>query len=70
MLNPSHGAVVLAHFDRLGSGFDATIKVIIDFLRDIGMFQGQGEVVADVIVRALQEVCCLFLFLDLLLSDF
>jgi hypothetical protein len=55
-LNPSHGAVVLAQYDRLGSGFDINIKVIVDFLRDLGMFKAQGRVVAAVIVQALQEV--------------
>ena len=56
VVNPTHSAVVLAHYDRLGSGFDTNIKVIIDFLRDVGMFRGQGHIVAEVVIRALQEV--------------
>lgn len=56
VLNPSHGAVVLAHYDRLGSGFDTNIKIVVDFLRDLGMFKAQGRVVASVIVQALEEV--------------
>ncbi|KIJ37056.1 hypothetical protein M422DRAFT_61048 [Sphaerobolus stellatus SS14] len=55
VLNPSHSAVVLAHYGHLGSGFDATIKVVIDFLRDIGMFQGEGKTVSEILVRTLQE---------------
>lgn len=56
VVNPAHSAVVLAHYDRLGSGFDTNIKVIIDFLRDLGMFRGQGQTVVEVVTRALEEV--------------
>lgn len=56
VVNPLHSAVVLAHYDRLGSGFDTNIKVVIDFLRDLGMFRSEGQVVAEVVGRALQEV--------------
>ncbi|KAF8513560.1 hypothetical protein BU17DRAFT_95252 [Hysterangium stoloniferum] len=61
VLNPSHSAVVLAHYDRLGSGFDTNIKVVIDFLRDVGMFKGEGQVVSEIIVRAIQESFTMFM---------
>jgi hypothetical protein len=56
VINTTHSAIVLAHYDHLGSGFDTNIKVVIDFLRDLGMFRGQGHIVAEVVTRALQEV--------------
>lgn len=56
VLNAGHCAVVLAQYGRFGMGFDSTIKVVIEFLRDLGMFKEQGQLVFEIIVRAMQEV--------------
>ncbi|KAI6015155.1 hypothetical protein F5J12DRAFT_519559 [Pisolithus orientalis] len=50
-----HGAVLLAHYGRLGPVFDLCTKVIVDVLRDEGMYNDNGEVVVDVVTRALKE---------------
>ncbi|KAI6145125.1 hypothetical protein BKA82DRAFT_4170216 [Pisolithus tinctorius] len=49
------GAVLLAHYGRLGPVFDLCTKVIVDVLRDEGMYNDNGEVVVDVVTRALKE---------------
>lgn len=51
-----HGAVLLAHYGRLGPAFDVCSKVVADVLREEGMFNDQGELVANVIIQALREV--------------
>jgi cohesin complex subunit SA-1/2 len=51
-----HGAVLLAHYGRLGPTFDACSKVIVDVLREEGMMNNRGEVVSLVVTHALQEV--------------
>lgn len=51
-----HGAVLLAHYGRLGPTFDICSKVIVDVLRDEGMINKNGEVVVSVLTLSLQEV--------------
>jgi hypothetical protein len=46
----------LAHYGRLGPAYDACTRALIEVLRDDGMYQGNGAVVADVIVRSIKEV--------------
>jgi cohesin complex subunit SA-1/2 len=55
-IHPSHGAVLLAHYGRLGVTFDVCCKVVVDVLREEGMYRNNGEVVVTVVVQALQEV--------------
>ncbi|KAG6336650.1 hypothetical protein ID866_2431 [Astraeus odoratus] len=50
-----HGAVLLAHYGRLGPVFDLCTKVIIDVLREEGMYHENGEIVVDVVTHALKE---------------
>jgi cohesin complex subunit SA-1/2 len=52
-----HSAVLLAHYGRLGETFDLCLKTLIDVLRDEGMFQDNGTLVADVIIQAICDVC-------------
>lgn len=54
-----HSDVLLANYGRLGPSFDLCTKVIIDVLRDEGMYNENGEMVVEVIKKALLEVCSL-----------
>ncbi|KAI6041487.1 hypothetical protein EDC04DRAFT_2565548 [Pisolithus marmoratus] len=56
-----HGAVLLAHYGRLGPVFDLCTKVIVDALREEGMYNDNGEVVVDVVTQALKESFSLLL---------
>jgi cohesin complex subunit SA-1/2 len=56
VINPRHGAIFLAHYGRLGHSFDLCCKVVVDMLREEGMFNDNGEVVAEAIIQAIQEV--------------
>lgn len=51
-----HGAVLLAHYGRLGSSFDLSARILVDILREEGMYKDNGEVVTAVITQALREV--------------
>lgn len=59
-----HGAVLLAHYGRLGTAFDACVKVVVDVLKEEGMVREKGEVVVGTVVKAVQEVRLLF-FLEI-----
>lgn len=61
-LHIRHGAVLLAHYGRLGSAFDVCSKVVVDVLREEGMMNDHGEVVVSTLSQALREVCRLFSF--------
>jgi cohesin complex subunit SA-1/2 len=50
-----HSAVLLAHYGRLGPAFDLCTKVIIDSLREEGMYRENGDLVVDVVTQALKE---------------
>lgn len=51
-----HSDVLLANYGRVGPSFDLCTKVIIDVLREEGMYNDNGEMVANVIKKALLEV--------------
>jgi hypothetical protein len=59
-----HGAILLAHYGRLGPSFDLCSRVIVDSLREEGMFKNNGEVVTTVVTQALREVgaCVMLLY--------
>ncbi|OBZ76095.1 Cohesin subunit psc3 [Grifola frondosa] len=50
-----HAAILLAHYGRLGPAFDLCSKVIVDILREEGMYKNNGEAVVAVICQALRE---------------
>ncbi|KAI0342546.1 hypothetical protein BDW22DRAFT_1357931 [Trametopsis cervina] len=50
-----HCAVLLAHFGRLGPSFDICAKLIVDILREEGMYKENGETVVNVIIQAVRE---------------
>ena len=56
VIYPSHGAVLLAHYGRLDATFDLCCKVVVDVLREEGMYHKNGDLVVTVVVQALQEV--------------
>ncbi|KAI0795779.1 hypothetical protein C8Q75DRAFT_747433 [Abortiporus biennis] len=47
--------VLLAHYGRLGPVFNQCAKVIVDILREEGMYKDNGEAVVAVILQALEE---------------
>lgn len=51
-----HSAVLLAHYGRLGPAFDLCTKVIIDNLREEGMYRDNGDIVVEIVTQALKEV--------------
>lgn len=51
-----HAATLLTHYGRLGPVFDMCSKVIVDILREEGMYKENGEAVVAVILQALQDV--------------
>ncbi|KIK96764.1 hypothetical protein PAXRUDRAFT_825621 [Paxillus rubicundulus Ve08.2h10] len=50
-----HSDVLLSNHGRLGPAFDLCTKVIIDVLREEGMHNDNGEIVVEVIKKALLE---------------
>ncbi|KAH7883079.1 hypothetical protein F5I97DRAFT_1979019 [Phlebopus sp. FC_14] len=50
-----HSAILLAHFGRLGPAFDLCTKVMIDILREEGLYNQNGNNVAEITIHALQE---------------
>ncbi|KAK0498783.1 hypothetical protein EDD18DRAFT_1318874 [Armillaria luteobubalina] len=56
-----HGAILLAHYGRLGPSFDLCTKVIVEVLREAGMFNDDGDLVVLVVTQALQEAFTLIL---------
>lgn len=51
-----HCATLLAHYGRLGPSFDLCSKLIVDILREEGMYKGNGDIVVGVVTQALREV--------------
>ena len=50
------GALILAHYGRLGPVFDQCAKSIVDVLREEGMYRDKGADVVEVVTRAMEEV--------------
>jgi len=55
-IHPGHSAVLLTHHGRLGVAFDHCSKTVVNILREEGMYKGHGDIVVDVITRALKDV--------------
>jgi cohesin complex subunit SA-1/2 len=55
-IDPSLSAVLLTHHGRLGVAFDHCSKIIVDVLREEGMYKGHGDIVLDVVTSALKDV--------------
>ncbi|KAF9011840.1 hypothetical protein BDQ17DRAFT_1396897 [Cyathus striatus] len=61
VVNVQHGAVLLAHYGRLGLAFDMCSKLLNDILREEGMEKNNGDVVVTVLTKALSEAYTLVL---------
>ena len=55
-IHPRHSAVLLVHHGHLGVAFDHCTKIVVDVLREEGMYKGHGDLVVEVITRALKDV--------------
>ncbi|KAF5393411.1 hypothetical protein D9757_000756 [Collybiopsis confluens] len=55
-----HGDVLLAHFGRLGSAFDACTKVVVDVLKDQGFSDDNGQLVVRVTAQTMKEAFNVF----------
>ncbi|EIN14604.1 hypothetical protein PUNSTDRAFT_140847 [Punctularia strigosozonata HHB-11173 SS5] len=55
VMHVRHGALILAHYGRLGPVFDQCSKTIIDVLKEEGMYRENGAVVVEVVTRAMEE---------------
>lgn len=51
-----HTATLLAHYGRLGPSFDLCAKVIVDILREEGMYRENGDTVVEIINQSLRDV--------------
>ena len=52
-----YGASILAYYGSLGTSFDLSARLLVEILREEGMYKGNGTVVVEVVVGALKEVC-------------
>ncbi|KAJ3790131.1 hypothetical protein GGU10DRAFT_383650 [Lentinula aff. detonsa] len=55
VIHVRHGAVLLAHYGRLGPAFDSCAKVVIDVLKDEGLTADNGQLVVLVVTQAMKE---------------
>ncbi|KAF8452670.1 hypothetical protein L210DRAFT_3639153 [Boletus edulis BED1] len=55
VVHVKHSDVLLANHGRLGPSFDLYAKVIIDVLREEGMYNDNGDLVVEVVKKALLE---------------
>ena len=51
-----HSATLLSHFGRLGPSFDLCAKVIVEILREEGLYKNNGDAVIAVVNQALRDV--------------
>ena len=51
-----HSVALLVHHGRLGASYDACLKVIVDILREQGMYNEQGDAIVAVVTESLREV--------------
>ncbi|GAA5920161.1 hypothetical protein JCM6882_006360 [Rhodosporidiobolus microsporus] len=59
-LDLRHAVVLLKHWGRLGATFDEQAKLLMHDLRDEGNYGSGGDMVASVVVEALQGACDVF----------
>ncbi|EJD02028.1 uncharacterized protein FOMMEDRAFT_124206 [Fomitiporia mediterranea MF3/22] len=61
VIHVRHGAILLAHYGRLGAAVDLSTKLMVDILREEGLAKGHGKLVVGVVVDALRESFTLLL---------
>ncbi|SGZ15754.1 BQ5605_C029g10698 [Microbotryum silenes-dioicae] len=52
-----HAGVILPHFERLGPVYDSWCRLLVQDLRDEGIYARSGELVVTVITTCLQTAC-------------
>ena len=56
-IHPKHGKVVFVHYGRLGKMADlSSARALMEFVRDLGLYDKQGEMVVGVVVESLRDV--------------
>ncbi|KAI9513450.1 hypothetical protein F5148DRAFT_1273088 [Russula earlei] len=60
-IHPKHSVVLLSHHGRLGVAFDHCSKIVVDILREEGMYTGHGAIVVDIVSNALKDSFTLLL---------
>ncbi|KAG8699732.1 hypothetical protein FRC08_005131 [Ceratobasidium sp. 394] len=60
-INIEHSVALLGHYGRVSSVYDQCTKVIIEVLREEGMYGGNAETVGRVLINALQESFSLYI---------
>lgn len=55
-----HGAIILAHYGRLGPSFDSCAKTVVDVLKAEGLGNDNGQLIVLVITQAMKEVSVVF----------
>lgn len=56
VIEARHSPVVLAHYGRLGHIYDQCCKVLVDVLREEGVYGDHPEMVCQVVFQSLREV--------------
>ena len=56
VIHARHGTILLTHFGRLGPSFDSSAKLMIEVLREEGMYKDNGSLVSQVAVQAMKDV--------------
>lgn len=56
-----HSPVILVHFERFNATYDQWVKLLIQDLKDEGMYGGSGRKVAKILIETLQSVSSSFL---------
>ena len=51
-----HSATLLSHYGRLGPSFDLCAKVVVEILREEGLYKNNGDAVIAVVDQALRDV--------------
>ncbi|SCV69509.1 BQ2448_2529 [Microbotryum intermedium] len=64
-----HAAVILPHFERFGPVYDSWCRLLVQDLRDEGIYAKSGELVVNVVTASLQTACELLIDAESKVSD-
>lgn len=56
VINSIHGASLLANYGRFGETFDDGLRVIVDVLREEGIYDKNSNETASTIITSIKEV--------------
>lgn len=61
-IQPRHGKVIFVHYGRLGKMCDmACAKALMEFIRDLGLYEQQAELVTSIVIDSVRDVSCPYL---------